>query len=48
MARADLLDTRAVHAPQPIGDRLRASAGKLRAYADTHDRTRIASHRDAE
>jgi hypothetical protein len=37
--RADVLDTRATHTPQPVGDRLRANASKLRAHADTHDRT---------
>ncbi|GAA3604454.1 hypothetical protein GCM10022419_106470 [Nonomuraea rosea] len=40
-ARADVLNKRAAHAPQPVGDRLRARAGKLRDLADTHDRTRI-------
>ncbi|NUL03312.1 integrase [Streptomyces lunaelactis] len=39
--RADMLHTHAAHAPQPIGDRLRANAIKLRSFADTHDRTRI-------
>ncbi|MGP3921052.1 hypothetical protein, partial [Nonomuraea sp. 10N515B] len=39
--RADVLDKHAAHAPQLIGDRLRARAGKLRALADTHDRTRM-------
>jgi hypothetical protein len=39
--RADVLDKRAAHVPQPVGDRLRANAGKLRSYADTHDRSRI-------
>ncbi|MFI6797599.1 hypothetical protein [Streptosporangium canum] len=39
--RADALDKKAAHAPQPVGDRLRARAGKLRALADGHDRTRI-------
>jgi hypothetical protein len=39
--RADVLDTRVAHAPQPVGDRLHANANKLRAHADTHDRTRI-------
>ncbi|MEV5497669.1 hypothetical protein AB0M50_19960 [Nonomuraea fuscirosea] len=38
---ADVLDKRAEHAPQPIGDRLRARAGDLRDQADAHDRTRI-------
>ncbi|WP_234348275.1 integrase [Kitasatospora sp. MY 5-36] len=39
--RADRIDKRAAHTPQPIGDRLRANADKLRAYADEHDRTRF-------
>jgi hypothetical protein len=38
--RADALDRRAAHTPQPVGDRLRANAEKLRLLADTHDRTR--------
>ena len=42
-----ILDTRAAHTPRPVGDRLRANASKLRAYADTHDRTRITLHKDA-
>jgi hypothetical protein len=39
--RAELLDKRAAVAAQPIGDRLRANAARLRDLADTHDRTRI-------
>ncbi|MFC5724163.1 integrase [Streptomyces gamaensis] len=39
--RADLLDKKAVHTPQPVGDRIRANATRLRSYADEHDRTRI-------
>ncbi|MFE0023351.1 integrase [Amycolatopsis sp. NPDC059021] len=39
--RANVLDTRATHVPGPLGDRLRANAGKLRSHADTHDHTRI-------
>lgn len=42
--RADALDQRAAHTPQPIGDRLRSHASTLRAHADTHDRTRITLH----
>jgi hypothetical protein len=38
--RADALDKQAVHAPQPVADRLRATAGQLRSLADQHDRTR--------
>ncbi|MCX5317639.1 integrase [Streptomyces sp. NBC_00154] len=39
--RANTLDVRAAHAPQPVGDRLRANANKLRSFATEHDRTRI-------
>lgn len=39
--RADVLDKRAARVPGPLGDRLRATAAKLRGYADTHDRTRV-------
>ncbi|MGW8883916.1 hypothetical protein [Streptomyces sp. NPDC055749] len=39
--RADTLTGQAVHHPQPIADRLLATAGRLRGLADTHDRTRI-------
>ncbi|MFD5445983.1 hypothetical protein [Streptomyces tendae] len=39
--RADALDVRAAHTPNPVGDRLRANASSLRAIADHHDRTRI-------
>jgi hypothetical protein len=39
--RAEFLDKSAVLAARPIGDRLRASATRLRELADTHDRTRI-------
>ena len=46
-ARADQLDQQAAHTPQPIGDRLRANAAKLRHYADTHDRTRITTDEEA-
>lgn len=38
--RADLLDTRARHAPHPVAVRLRTTAQRLRAYADTHEQTR--------
>jgi hypothetical protein len=37
---AGALDTQAAHAPQPVADRLRASAEQLRGQADHHDRTR--------
>ncbi|WP_405801107.1 integrase [Streptomyces halstedii] len=39
--RAEVLDRQAGHTPQPVGDRLRANAARLRELADTHDRTRI-------
>lgn len=39
--RADILGKKAAHTPQPVGDRLRANATRLRSYADNHDRTRI-------
>jgi len=38
--RALVLESQAEHVPQPVGDRLRASAARLRALADKHDRTR--------
>lgn len=41
--RADQLEQQATHTPQPIGERLRANAAKLRHYADTHDNTRVTS-----
>lgn len=37
--RADEIDQLADHAPQPIGQRLRANASRLRATADIHDAT---------
>jgi hypothetical protein len=45
--RATALDARAARVPSPLGDRLRANAGKLRGYADAHDRTRITLTGDA-
>ncbi|WP_367318447.1 hypothetical protein [Streptomyces sp. HUAS ZL42] len=39
--RADTLDKQATHVPQPISERLRDHADRLRGIADTHDRTRI-------
>lgn len=39
--RAAALETQARHVPQPVGDRLRAAAAKLREQAGKHDRTRI-------
>ncbi|ATW50848.1 integrase [Streptomyces peucetius] len=40
-SKADFLDKQAAHTPQPVGNRLRANADKLRSFADEHDRTRI-------
>ncbi|MFF7976829.1 hypothetical protein [Streptomyces sp. NPDC007905] len=40
-SRADTLDKQATQVPQPIGERLRDHADRLRRIADTHDRTRI-------
>ena len=37
--RADHLESQAASMPRPIGDRLRASAARLREQADNHDRT---------
>ncbi len=45
--RAHALETQAAHAPQPAGDRLRATAARLRDQADKHDRTRITTGKDA-
>jgi hypothetical protein len=39
--RAADLDLRAARMPQPVGDRIRANAARLRSHADDHDRTRI-------
>jgi len=39
--RADHLEHQAASTPQPVGDRLRASAARLRELADKHDQTRI-------
>ncbi|MFI0469677.1 hypothetical protein ACH347_36895 [Saccharopolyspora sp. 5N102] len=47
-ARAGVLDARAAHTPRPVGDRLRVNARKLRAHADTHDRTRTALNGDVK
>jgi integrase len=41
--RADSLTRQATHQPQPIARRLLTAADRLRALADTHDRTRITS-----
>lgn len=39
--RALAFERQAVHVPQPVGDRLRAAASRLRDQADKHDLTRI-------
>jgi len=39
--RAAAMETQAGHVPQPVGDRLRATAAKLREQAGKHDRDRI-------
>ena len=44
--RADALDAQAGYVPQPIGDRIRATAARLRDHADKHDRTRITPAKD--
>ena len=41
------LETQASHVPQPVGDRLRATAVRLREQAGKHDRTRITTGKDA-
>lgn len=43
--RALALETQAAHVPQPVGDRLRATAAGLRGQAGKHDRTRITTAR---
>jgi hypothetical protein len=45
--RALALETQAAHVPQPVADRLRATAALLRDQAGTHDRTRITTGKDA-
>jgi hypothetical protein len=45
--RALALETQAAHVPQPVGDRLRATAVRLRDQAGKHDRTRITTGKDA-
>ena len=45
--RALALENQAAHVPQPVGDRLRATAARLRDQADKHDRTRITTAKDA-
>jgi hypothetical protein len=45
--RALALETQAAHVPQPIGDRLRATAARLRDQVGKHDRTRITTGKNA-
>ena len=45
--RAGIFENRAAHVPQPVGDRLRANAARLRDQAGDHDRTRITAGKDA-
>ena len=45
--RALILENQAAHVPQPVGDRLRTTAARLRDQADKHDRTRITTGKDA-
>ncbi|MFF2611763.1 hypothetical protein [Kitasatospora sp. NPDC058046] len=40
-ARADQLHQQAHHTPEPVAERLRANAARLRSWADEHDRTRL-------
>ncbi|MDX3529020.1 hypothetical protein P1P75_21955 [Streptomyces sp. ID05-39B] len=41
LVRADNLERQALHHPQPVADRLRATADRLRGLAAAHDHTRI-------
>jgi hypothetical protein len=43
--RANALEIRANHVPEPIANRMRATAARLRDQADKHDRTRTATVR---
>lgn len=45
--RARILENRAAHVPEPVADRLRATAARLRDRAGNHDRTRITLDKDA-
>ncbi|MFE6869589.1 integrase [Kitasatospora sp. NPDC057692] len=40
-ARADRLHQQAHHTPEPVAERLRTNAARLRSWADEHDRTRL-------
>ncbi|MEU5547520.1 hypothetical protein AB0G85_35020 [Streptomyces sioyaensis] len=44
--RADTLDKRATYVPQPLAERFRKNANRLRALADEHDQTRITLAKD--
>jgi hypothetical protein len=44
--KADRIDGQATHLPQPLAERLRANAGKLRSWANDHDRARF-THQEA-
>ncbi|WP_435217160.1 hypothetical protein [Streptomyces sp. bgisy034] len=44
--RADALDKRAAYVPQPLAERFRSNAARLRALADQHDQTRITLEKD--
>jgi hypothetical protein len=46
--RALALERQAAHVPQPAGDRLRATAARLRDQPGKHDRTRITTAKDAD
>jgi hypothetical protein len=45
--RANAMEARAALVPQPVGDRLRATAARFRDQADKHDRTLITTGKDA-
>jgi hypothetical protein len=45
--RALALESQAAHVPQPVGDRLRATAARLRDQADKHGHTRSTAGKDA-
>jgi hypothetical protein len=45
--RANAMKARAALVPQPVGDRLRATAARFRDQADKHDRTLITTGKDA-
>jgi hypothetical protein len=47
-ARALAFENRVAYVPQPVGERLRATAARLRDQADKHDRTRITTDSTSE